>query len=1057
MSTFTIIPQLGHGTYAVVDAIMLSEEYLLISLDEKGTLVVWETLSARQLRELNLPPWANKLLLTAEDLFIYDKSSGNSLVWPLDLIRQLKKRSYQKGDLKHEKTSPAITEQKAFSQLRDEILKHHPQGFMMQQQIAFHGVTEWDDVLTIAYTGSLNGVNSLHVYQEIIKKGDLISPSPHYTLKESSTDEQQLLYLSKDGKYLVTTTKGAGPIYLWNVQRIPGVLERKLEINRPEIRRPIGQKGNGVSVQLQNNRVFSLSLGQGLVIKERFPLLSKHSPADPIKWGWTGDKCAFTEEIETPQVFLYDENGVTPIMPPLDLLIEQMAFSAGDHFFAILHADGQFLVYDTKQAQAAKAHWRFPGAQCFTFHPKEHILVVGFPLSAGDYKVAFYDLTSADDLQVPPEAFSTLIFADQSNRMEIAFSQEGNYLILTGPGQFEILDTSQLKSSITPLFPTRKASGPQIAKGKLVGFFAPIAGSTLIFDQDQKILLENRKTRKIEIWEIAELKKMAIRMEQNLEDGQIERKTLGKMGKSYFIPPFNILLFEKAPLAFLTRPNEECIKIFNWEKEAYFGQLFLLDEKRFLLMDRFGNYYSSSDTHDLVAFLIQEEIYPIDQFDLLFNRPHIVLNQLGIVKEEVIKSFQKAHQNRLKRTLGEGLDKIDADQRKAPLREVNLGKILHDLITNNRGLMPQVEIQDKYAIPGSTDEPALDFKVTLKGKDLLRFNIYINNVPINARVRVGEEDKEMSGTKGLPLKNIGTEILEVEIINLQLSTGQNKIEVSLLNQQHIEGLRDTLYVNYQPNSSDQKSKLFLVRLAVDHYLNGPDLLFPQINMLALRDGFLKQISSPQSPFKELVLSGLRLRGADLTKDNLIEKIKPVLQNTTEQDAVIVFYAGHGIRDPETQALFLGTTEIDFNHPSDKGIPYEVLEQLLDGIPARNKLLLIDACFSGEQTDDLESFNLMKSLFVDLRRGIGATVIVSATSLQEAEEGRDLGFTVFGRSLLDGLGFNDTAEVEADEDGDGKVFVSDLLDFLEKKVPRLSKGRHAAASRAENIDQKWRLV
>jgi len=62
--------------------------------------------------------------------------------------------------------------------------------------------------------------------------------------------------------------------------------------------------------------------------------------------------------------------------------------------------------------------------------------------------------------------------------------------------------------------------------------------------------------------------------------------------------------------------------------------------------------------------------------------------------------------------------------------------------------------------------------------------------------------------------------------------------------------------------------------------------------------------------------------------------------------VILFFAGHGILD-ETMDYYLGTYNVDFTNPKLGGMPYEQFEALTEGIPARNKLVLLDACHSGE--------------------------------------------------------------------------------------------------------------
>jgi hypothetical protein len=129
--------------------------------------------------------------------------------------------------------------------------------------------------------------------------------------------------------------------------------------------------------------------------------------------------------------------------------------------------------------------------------------------------------------------------------------------------------------------------------------------------------------------------------------------------------------------------------------------------------------------------------------------------------------------------------------------------------------------------------------------------------------------------------------------------------------------------------------------------------------------------------------------------------------TGVNDKVILAYSGHGLLSKDFD-YFLSTYGIDFLDPKKDGLPYELLEDLLDGIPARKKLMLIDACHSGEldkeelatmaqtraqlgnankgvillidsakRAGSRSSFELMQEVFVNVARSTGATVISAA--------------------------------------------------------------------------------
>jgi len=224
-----------------------------------------------------------------------------------------------------------------------------------------------------------------------------------------------------------------------------------------------------------------------------------------------------------------------------------------------------------------------------------------------------------------------------------------------------------------------------------------------------------------------------------------------------------------------------------------------------------------------------------------------------------------------------------------------------------------------------------------------------------------------------------------------------------------------------------------------------------------------------------------------TSENFL-KLKSQLMKSKVDDEVIVFISGHGLLD-DSLDFYFATYDCDFSHPERRGVSYDALEDLLDGIPARKKLLLIDACHSGEvdkeelvpsrSTDitlsdgtkgDLKvysyrgahtedkghlglsnSFGLMQELFANLSRGSGAVVISAAAGKGYALESQKWNNGVFTYSILDGI-----RNKKADLNGDGIITVTELKDYVSKEVERLTNGKQKPTSRRENLEYDFKV-
>ena len=80
----------------------------------------------------------------------------------------------------------------------------------------------------------------------------------------------------------------------------------------------------------------------------------------------------------------------------------------------------------------------------------------------------------------------------------------------------------------------------------------------------------------------------------------------------------------------------------------------------------------------------------------------------------------------------------------------------------------------------------------------------------------------------------------------------------------------------------------------------------------------------------------------------IANAKEFVKDATPDDTFVLFISGHGVHDDDREATYYFLTyDVDIRNLSKTAADFEVIEDLLQGIPPRKKLFLMDTCESGE--------------------------------------------------------------------------------------------------------------
>ena len=445
---------------------------------------------------------------------------------------------------------------------------------------------------------------------------------------------------------------------------------------------------------------------------------------------------------------------------------------------------------------------------------------------------------------------------------------------------------------------------------------------------------------------------------------------------------------------------------------------------------------SSRDALKQIFLRKGDQIFSAESFDIKFNRPDLILTALCNPDTALIRSYKRAYLKRLKK-LG-----INSKSEKFSYN------------------VPQMEIKNRTLIDYKQTNPRLklSFKAADKLFSLAKLNIWINNVPIY-------------GQRGIDLSINRRKTIDTTL-TVDLADGVNKISFSVTNSTGIESFKLPLTVDYVPKSV-RHAKLYFIGIGIDQFLQ------KEYNL----NWSVKDIRDQVQHFKKQFANNIEidtLFNEKVTVANMMNLKRKLLQSNVN-DKVIIAYSGHGLLTKNFE-YFLSTYSVDFNNPAKNGLSYQILENLLDRIPARKKLLLIDACHSGEldkeefaklaATDEArkklgvtagsrgikvmnnntskvlsssDQSELMAELFSDLSYGLGATIISAAGATEFAMENGALKNGVFTYCLLEAL--KNYEEVKS---------IGDVKKYVSKKVFELTNGAQKPTARQENLAFDWSL-
>ncbi len=463
-----------------------------------------------------------------------------------------------------------------------------------------------------------------------------------------------------------------------------------------------------------------------------------------------------------------------------------------------------------------------------------------------------------------------------------------------------------------------------------------------------------------------------------------------------------------------------------------------------LVADSF--YYANPGLVPLIKFKTPSQSFAAAQADVFLNRPHTVLQQLGS-GSEFIKPYQLAFEKRLNQQ---------------SLTNQNFRSWLTTSNTVSVSGVPQsfIETDQKEVI--------LPLQFNAEKSSISKIHVQVNGQPV-------------FGKKGINTKKA----LADGKIALELNVNDNYITLVAEKEDGMQ-LDPVKYYYYYNPQNYKLPKLYFFSAGVSNYKDSTyNLKYAAKDAADILQAF--KYKSYDTIIYNVLLD------KEVTKQN-INKWAKQIESAGVEDIVIVYFAGHGLLDVKNNFYF-AVHDMDFQVPEKSGLSYENILDLMDKSPSRKKILLLDACHSGafdrsepnqpvnpgtagvgtivnnekrgvkinnsgnNQLSELQAFIFMNQLFTDFSNDIGIDVIAASLGNSYALEMQSLKNGLFTYAMIRAVALSMAAQNES-----GNITMTQVKEYVEKEVKRLSDGAQVPSIRSKNIQsnlitffQSWKIT
>lgn len=418
------------------------------------------------------------------------------------------------------------------------------------------------------------------------------------------------------------------------------------------------------------------------------------------------------------------------------------------------------------------------------------------------------------------------------------------------------------------------------------------------------------------------------------------------------------------------------------------------DNKRWVLWTPSGYYDVSAGAEDLIGWHVNQGAdesalyYPVSKFRHIYYRPDVI--------DRILETLDEDEALRL---ANEAIGKSN-NQSRSIVEE--LPPTVNIISPGSETLISTNTLELTYSVKSPNEEPITAVKIQIDGR------------PLETKRGLKSKNKKFTQSIQVPSRNC-----TISVIAENRFGNSTAASIDLLWNGAI--------------SESAKPNLYILAIGVADYADDAfDLDYPDDDASA----FVNTLQKQEGLLYNQVVSKL-YTNKDATKDNILDGLDWLVNETTQHDVAMLFFAGHGIEDNRGVFYYLPVGADESSKRKTCVMEAEIQNTV--AIVTGKIVVFMDACHSGSlmmASNRRGNPDISRIVNELIQAENGAVVFTSSTGRQSSLEDDAWGHGAFTKALIEGL------EGKAEFDYSGKITCKSLDYYITERVKQLTNGEQS---------------